>query len=65
MGVKLGRLLKLYPTNFNRGQKLFQATIYKKHKQKPILTETKIRKWKWIGHMLTKPLNNITKTAAE
>jgi hypothetical protein len=43
----------------------FKPQSMKKHKQKPILTETKIRKWKWIGHMLTKPPSNITKTTVE
>jgi hypothetical protein len=39
--------------------------LWEKTKQKPISTEIQKRKWKWIGHILTKPPSDISRAALE
>ena len=37
--------------------------LWKKTNQEPVDVQIKRRRWKWIGHTLRKPRNNITRQA--
>jgi hypothetical protein len=46
-------------------EKISNTWIYQRANQIPVSTEIKRRKWRWIGHTLLKPDENIVKQCIE
>ena len=49
--------------NIRWPQKITNEELWKKTHQTPVIQEIRMRKWRWIGHTLSKPRNNITRQA--
>ena len=56
----LRRILKVYWPETIRNIDLWERTD-----QEPVEISMKRRKWRWIGHTLRKPANNITRQALD
>lgn len=56
----LRKILRIYWPNTISNNDLWERT-----NQTPIIKEIKRRKWRWLGHTLRKPNNDITKQATE
>ena len=50
-------------TNIKWFDKIQNATLWERTGQSPVELEIRKRRWRWIGHTLRKPANNITRQA--
>lgn len=56
----LRRIMRIFWPNVITNNRLWAET-----KQHPVATEIKKRKWNWIGHILRRPSNDITRNAID